>query len=441
MAMFGESRQLRRRGRGQQSVLGSRSHGLRQLKAVLLAGTALSFGVLGFGGQANAGCVVNIGGLGGGGAPSPDTVVCTSPPDDMDGVSVDTLDLTGVNVTMQPGSALTNGAGTSMEINMLNPLGANNFNFEMNDPFSSITGFGDQVVVNSIVGGTHNWEIGGIIQSNGGDAIRIGFGAFGTVNMTVAPTGIIRAADDAITINSVVGGNFNLTNNGEISAGDDAIIMGIGAFGSMTVTNTGEISAGGDAISMSSLAGANMLVANDGQMTAGGDAIIMTLGAAGNMTVTNTGEISARSDGIRMSSVGAATMQVTNDGQMTAGDDAIAMVNVLGGTMQVDNTGVIGSNATPVGGSAVSMLGLSDAIVTNSATAPMFSAGNTIEIDATTASVANNGSLTSTGGVAINTRTVGTNTVSNSGAVNGAQGGIQVISIGDIASVDNTGGA
>lgn len=438
MAMFGESRQLRRRGRGQQSVLGSRSHGLRQLKAVLLAGTALSFGVLAFGGQALAACTVSSGAFGGSRLPSPDTIVCQD--NDTDGVSLSTFDLNGVDVTMQPGSHLTTGgAGTSMDINM--NLGSN-FNFLMSSPDSSISGVGTQIDVSSLLGGgNQNWDIAGIVRSTGGDAINIYMTAGGNVAMTVAPTGIIRAADDAITINSVVGGNFNLTNNGEISAGDDAIIMGIGAFGTMTVTNTGEISAGGDAISMSSLAGANMLVANDGQMTAGGDAIIMTLGAAGNMTVTNTGEISAGSDGIRMSSVGAATMQVTNDGQMTAGDDAIAMVNVLGGTMQVDNTGVIGSNATPVGGSAVSMLGLSDATVTNTATASMFSVGNTIEIDAMTASVTNGGSLTSTGGVAINTRTVGTNTVINSGTVNGAQGGIQVISIGDIASVDNTGGA
>ncbi|MDD3800119.1 MAG: hypothetical protein PHE36_13180, partial [Novosphingobium sp.] len=228
------------------------SNGVASNRKVLGSGTALAalavamyFSPLSVN-PARADCVNSTGS-------SPDDVVCTG--SDTDGFSTSSGDNTGVNVTMDPGSFLTGGAGTSLDVELTDNNATRTFNFNMLDSTAIISGAGTQIHVSgdystflgvpydmTTVNGT--WNIGGLVASSGGDAIVVDLpnGTGGTgITMNILPTGTVRAADDAIVINHQFTGrlNYTLNNQGTILAGGDGVhvdvsLLSTGA-GSVTI--------------------------------------------------------------------------------------------------------------------------------------------------------------------------------------------------------------
>ena len=218
-----------------------------------------------------------------------------------------------------------------------------------------------------------------------------------------------------------LGGTFNYTMNNPSSvtstgSGADAIDLTGGAgtvHGAWTIGGTIESTAG---------TGINIIL----PLGTGNSGIGMTIGAGGivkgdNGTAISFGGVS-----------GVNNDTVTNDGQVYAvgsGHNGIFMTAGTGsGLLTVTNEagGIIGSSALPIGGSAVSMSGLTaNGIVTNDAGAQMVSTGTTITmLQGGTGTVTNNGILTSNTGKAISMTVGGNALVTNSGGnaiINGTE--------------------
>ena len=195
-----------------------------------------------------------------------------------------------------------------------------------------------------------------------------------------------------------LGGTFNYTMNNPSSvtstgSGADAIDLTGGAgtvHGAWTIGGTIESTAG---------TGINIIL----PLGTGNSGIGMTIGAGGIVKADNGTAISF--GGVS----GVNNDTVTNDGQVYAvgsGHNGIFMTAGTGsGLLTVTNEagGIIGSSALPIGGSAVSMSGLTaNGIVTNDAGAQMVSTGTTITmLQGGTGTVTNNGIVTSNTGKAI----------------------------------------
>ena len=305
----------------------------RLLKQALLLGTMLStaFGA-GLPSPALAACVVDTAG-----GPSPDTYVCSGA---STGVTANSIDATGLDVTINTGAAV----GTSpVAVNLFN---GPNLNFVMNVG-SSIAGAGDQVNVFTLNSdGIQVWTIDGVINSTGGDAITNTLTQGGTVGMTISPTGQVIAADDAITISSLSGAaNVTVTNDGQVYAGGDAITINqVVGSGSLTVNNNNIIGSaalpvGGAGVNILSAAGsasAEVNNASGASIYSAGNSVNINL-LSGDATVVNEGELTSTAGrGVNVLTV-TGEASATNSNSITAFSGG--MVVVAGGDVDVNNDG------------------------------------------------------------------------------------------------------
>lgn len=126
----------------------TRSYGSRsRLRAALLSTTMLVAAVSVLPMRASAACVNNNSG-------NPDLITCQENTSDTDGASRTTFD--SVTFTMESGSSLGNGAGTSLSVNMLT---GGSFVFDQSFQNTAISGSGTQVGISSVLSSTQDWTI------------------------------------------------------------------------------------------------------------------------------------------------------------------------------------------------------------------------------------------------------------------------------------------
>jgi outer membrane autotransporter barrel domain len=196
MAMFGESRQLRRRGRGQQSVPVSSGRGLRRVRASLLSGTALTaLAALGLVSQvsvdeARAEC-----------GPAGANINCTDPAYNS-GISYKRNNDTNLIVSNPNGTTILN-RGVSLEQTRLTPR---NFNVLIENDASTITTTrNDRPGIEIKNGGNITINNAATIQTGGNNSqginavSRAGFLDFSSKDVTVISTGNITTTGNNST--------------------------------------------------------------------------------------------------------------------------------------------------------------------------------------------------------------------------------------------------
>lgn len=430
--------------------------------------------------QALADCVVNTAG-------TPDTIVCSGADTngvDMTGDANESVD--GVNVTINDGASLGNGAGRSLAVEVDGGGGqyTRTFNFSMEHLNSSIAGSGTQIYVE---GGTHQhegfwyatavdgtWDINGTIQSTDEGAIdvflRRGTGEDG-IEMNIGATGKVIAADDAIVIRSLTdemgsdwattaGGvelNYTLNNDGLILAGGN----GVSVSNSIDSTEEGEIVVNNRGIIGKDDApiGAHAILIDSKSRVA---TEIEVTNDPGDNTLLGAGTIHSVDTAIEIYQNSGSTKVTNAEGGSITSEENSGIWVVTRGTAEIVNAGSIESKATTGGGtvgeSGIGVLAVGDVSIENSGTVeindgigilavsgaptstlPYYgipTGGAPSAVDEGTKVDSREGTVTSTNGPGIIAVTYGGDTTVDSGEVNAGSKGIQnpsqLLDVGDV---------
>lgn len=274
----------------------------------------------------------------------------------------------GLNVTVQPGAAVSNPGTTVITLNnnnVVSNLGA----ISIDPSFSAISaGTGNQVTSSGTIAGGDSSSgiviLGGTALNSG--TITLGAsGAAGIVAPTATNTGSIVVGDDSSGLLGSADGGI-LTNSGSIVAGISGSGIDLNAgVSSVGILNTGSITVSDDGIGINgSVLNNNLTIVNSGAITFGGCGAGIAATGTGN-TILNSGALAVSTCGGGGGGTGIEagdSNTVTNTGNITVGD--------LGG-------GIIGGNASTIrnsgmivagdGGAGIFVIG-DDTTATNSGT-------------------------------------------------------------------------
>lgn len=329
--------------------------------------------------------------------------------------------------------------------------------------FNVIGGLGNGITVADLAG---NFPIGGVAQD---------------VTVNIRPLASISATNDGVLVWTDGAGNDAVVNNsGFITAGNfgiNAIAGELGAppgSGNAIVTNNGFIQSVNNSINAFSLnrdvqvTNNGTLISTNGNGVSTVDPLLGIAPTAGTVLVTNNGTITALNNGILAAGGGAVTVvnnatgtvnatngsavsvftgtgsAVTNAGSLfSTNGGGVSIVGLPGaGSHQVDNSGRIGSLAAPVGGTGVSIAGVGDATVNNLAAGTIVSSGTGVQmLNTGTATLVNDGAITSIAGAGVNALSGGAGTFTNSGTINGQTGGVVVNSAAGATVANNLAGS
>jgi hypothetical protein len=280
--------------------------------------------------------------------------------------------------------------------------------------------FGDGVVniiatnVNALGWGIHTlgWTASTNITASGTVESTTATGIYATSssgNITASGngTGIVRGADEGITLNAVTSGNTTVQNFASVTTSLDTGIWLLNGTGNASVNNVGTVTGAlGDGI-LATTAGGNISVSNAGfvgGITGGGrSGVVATTAGNGTITVDNNGAITGTGGlGVWTTNI-AGTQSINGNGAITG--------SALQGIAATSSTGAIGIGNTAFNG------------VITGATNGIQAASTTGNIN-----VATNANVTGTGNIGIFTSTAG-NTVNiiKAGNVNGGIWGMDTL--------------